>query len=81
MLPFWHALGTRPAAQAAMRGTNAAVVGMLGAALYNPVWTNAVQTQQDCTRAGRLPSTHRLEAVALDRGRAAGRSRHDFWFV
>ena len=45
MLPFWHALRTRPAAQAAMRGTNAAVVGMLGAALYNPVWTNAVQTQ------------------------------------
>ena len=47
MVPFWGALRTRPAAQAAMRGTNAAVVGMLGAALYNPVWTNAVQTQQD----------------------------------
>jgi hypothetical protein len=52
MLPFWHALRTRPAAQAAMRGTNAAVVGMLGAALYNPVWTNAVQTQQDFALAG-----------------------------
>jgi chromate transporter len=37
MLPFWDALRTRPAAQAAMRGTNAAVVGILGAALYNPV--------------------------------------------
>jgi chromate transport protein ChrA len=47
MLPFWDALRTRPAAQAAMRGTNAAVVGILGAALYNPVWTSAVQTQQD----------------------------------
>jgi chromate transporter len=47
MLPFWDALRTRPAAQAAMRGTNAAVVGILGAALYNPVWTSAVQTQHD----------------------------------
>ena len=52
MMPFWGALRTRPAAQAATRGTNAAVVGMLGAALYNPVWTNAVQTQQDFALAG-----------------------------
>jgi chromate transporter len=41
MIPFWDALRRRPAAQAAMRGTNAAVVGILGAALYNPVWTSA----------------------------------------
>jgi chromate transporter len=41
-LPFWHALRAHPRAQAAMRGTNAAVVGLLGAALYNPVWTSAV---------------------------------------
>ena len=47
MLPFWDALRTRPAAQAAMRGTNAAVVGILGAALYNPVWTRAVLTPRD----------------------------------
>ncbi len=47
MLPFWDALRTRPAAQAAMRGTNAAVVGILGAALYNPVWTSAVLTPRD----------------------------------
>jgi chromate transporter len=40
-------LRTRPAAQAAMRGTNAAVVGILGAALYNPVWTSAVLTPRD----------------------------------
>jgi chromate transporter len=46
-LPFWHALRARPSAQAAMRGTNAAVVGLLGAALYNPVWTSAVQTPAD----------------------------------
>jgi chromate transporter len=38
-LPFWEGLRKRAGAQAAMRGVNAAVVGMLGAALYNPVWT------------------------------------------
>jgi chromate transporter len=47
MLPFWDAMRTRPAAQAAMRGTNAAVVGILGAALYNPVWTSAVLSPRD----------------------------------
>jgi chromate transporter len=47
MLPFWDAMRTRPAAQAAMRGTNAAVVGILGAALYDPVWTSAVLTPRD----------------------------------
>ncbi len=41
-LPFWDAFRTRPMAQAAMRGTNAAVVGILGSALYHPVWTSAV---------------------------------------
>jgi len=30
-----------------MRGTNAAVVGILGAALYNPVWTSAVLMPRD----------------------------------
>ena len=30
-----------------MRGTNAAVVGILGAALYNPVWTSAVLSPRD----------------------------------
>lgn len=37
----------RPATQAAMRGTNAAVVGLLGAALYTPVWTGAVKSSGD----------------------------------
>ena len=46
-LPFWHGLRTRPAAQAAMRGINAAVVGILAAALYDPVWTSAVLTPID----------------------------------
>ena len=41
-LPFWDALRQRKLAQAATRGTNAAVVGILGSALYHPVWTSAV---------------------------------------
>ncbi|MGO9234722.1 MAG: chromate transporter, partial [Methylocella sp.] len=47
MLPFWDTLRARQSAQAAMRGANAAVVGILGAALYNPVWTSAVLTARD----------------------------------
>ena len=47
MLPFWDTLRTRPAAQAAMRGANAAVVGILATALYSPVWTSAVLTARD----------------------------------
>jgi chromate transporter len=46
-LPFWDALRMRPAAQAAMRGVNAAVVGVLGAALYDPVWTTTVLRPAD----------------------------------
>jgi chromate transporter len=46
-LPFWDTLRQRAAAQAMMRGVNAAVVGLLGAALYNPVWTSSVRTPGD----------------------------------
>ncbi|HEX5509636.1 MAG TPA: chromate efflux transporter [Pseudolabrys sp.] len=46
-LPFWDALRARPAAQSAMRGANAAVVGVLGAALYDPVWTSAILGPHD----------------------------------
>jgi chromate transporter len=42
VLPFWNALRPRPWAQAVMRGANAAVVGILAAALYQPVFTTAV---------------------------------------
>ena len=41
-LPFWDALRRRPAVQSALRGVNAAVVGLLLAALYRPVWTSAI---------------------------------------
>lgn len=46
-LPFWDALRRKTGAQAMMRGVNAAVVGLLGAALYNPVWTSSVQAPGD----------------------------------
>jgi chromate transporter len=46
-LPFWETLRRRADAQAIMRGVNAAVVGLLGAALYDPVWTSAVKTSGD----------------------------------
>ncbi len=46
-LPFWDELRRRPAAQAALRGVNAAVVGLLLAALYNPVWTSGIANAGD----------------------------------
>jgi chromate transporter len=46
-LPFWERLRRRPAARSAMRGANAAVVGVLAAALYSPVWTSAVLDRAD----------------------------------
>lgn len=46
-MPFWGALRRAPNAQAAMHGANAAVVGVLAAALYSPVWTSAVGTPLD----------------------------------
>lgn len=42
VLPFWNHFRRWQSAQALMRGANAAVVGILGAALYQPVWTSAI---------------------------------------
>jgi chromate transporter len=42
VLPFWNTFRSRPWAQALMRGANAAVVGILAAALYDPVFTTAI---------------------------------------
>jgi chromate transporter len=46
-LPFWETFRRRTGAQAMMRGVNAAVVGLLGAALYSPVWTSSVKGPGD----------------------------------
>jgi chromate transporter len=47
VLPFWETFRRAAATQAMMRGVNAAVVGLLGAALYSPVWTSSVKTPAD----------------------------------
>lgn len=46
-LPFWETIRQRDSVQRAMGGINAAVVGVLAAALYDPVWTNAIQSKAD----------------------------------
>jgi chromate transporter len=46
-LPFWNAFRRRVGAQAAVRGVNAAVVGLLGAALYDPLWVDSVTSAAD----------------------------------
>ncbi|NNV07216.1 chromate efflux transporter [Geobacillus sp. C56-T2] len=45
--PFWHWLRHQPRFQAALAGINAAVVGILLAALYDPIWTKAVNEPAD----------------------------------
>ena len=50
-LPFWEGLRAHPRMQAALAGVNAAVVGLLVAALYQPVWTSAIHTPQDVALA------------------------------
>ncbi len=47
LLPLWRSIASRPVAARAVAGVNAAVVGLLGAALYDPVWTSAVQGPVD----------------------------------
>jgi chromate transporter len=46
-LPLWNALRGRPALRSALAGINAAVVGLLLAAFYDPVWTAAIHTPRD----------------------------------
>ena len=46
-LPFWDFLRSVPVFQSALKGVNAAVVGLLLTALYTPVWTSAIQSPAD----------------------------------
>jgi chromate transporter len=50
-LPFWGSLRSVPAFQSALRGINAAVVGLLLAALYRPVWSSAIGNAADFSLA------------------------------
>lgn len=47
VLPFWRALASRDRAARLLAGVNAAVVGLLAAALYDPVWVTAVRDGKD----------------------------------
>jgi chromate transporter len=46
-LPVWGWLRRVPAARAALAGVNAAVVGILAAALYQPIWTGSIRSRGD----------------------------------
>ena len=46
-LPFWESLRQNLRTQAALSGINASVVGLLLAALYQPVWASAILSAQD----------------------------------
>ena len=46
-LPFWQLLRANANFQSALSGVNAAVVGLLLAALYSPVWTSAIHSTTD----------------------------------
>ncbi|KAF6576275.1 chromate transporter [Paenibacillus sp. EKM212P] len=50
-LPFWNGLRNNPKIQGALVGINAAVVGILMAALYDPLWTTAILKPMDFTLA------------------------------
>lgn len=47
VLPFWRALGARDGAVRVLAGVNAAVVGLLAAALYDPVRASAAHDAKD----------------------------------
>lgn len=47
ILPFWNRLSHCKPARSALTGVNAAVVGLLLAALYDPIWTGSVQSGTD----------------------------------
>ncbi len=74
VLPFWERLRQRRDIQTALAGVNAGVVGILLAALYDPVWTSAIQGRADFALAlaafgllvvGRVPPVAVVALAAL----------------
>ena len=67
-LPFWDVLRKRADIQAAMAGVNASVVGILLSALYDPVWTSAIDSRRGL-RPGpggfRAAGLHRMSPVVV----------------
>ena len=81
-LPFWAAVRPHRAARQAMAGANAAVVGVLAAALYDPVWTSAIRTWQDlglALAAFGLLSLGRVSPVLVVAGTALAASLLQGW--
>lgn len=73
-LPFWTALSARPAARSALAGVNAGVVGLLLAALYDPVFTSGIRGPREAAlaflafgalTAGRIPAWAVVGACAV----------------
>jgi chromate transporter len=64
ILPFWNRLIERRSVLSALRGVNAAVVGLLIAAFYKPVWTSAIRSPADVAIAA-------LALLLLGPGKAA----------
>lgn len=50
-LPYWEWLRQKTPVQSALRGINAAVLGLLIAALYNPVWSSSIRGTSDMALA------------------------------
>ncbi|MDP1952612.1 MAG: chromate efflux transporter [Betaproteobacteria bacterium] len=50
-LPFWDALRQQTKVQSALRGVGASVVGLLLAALYDPLWTSSIKSTRDMALA------------------------------
>lgn len=67
ILPLWRAVVGRPNAARAIAGVNAAVVGLLAAALYDPIWVSAVRGPLDVAVAavGLALLTARVPALAV----------------
>ncbi|PID25404.1 chromate efflux transporter [Sporosarcina sp. P7] len=53
-LPFWDALRNHPKIKGAVMGVNAAVIGILFSALYNPIWTSSILRAEDFALAAIL---------------------------
>jgi len=51
LLPYWAMLRHNSAARSTLSGVNASVVGILGAALYPPLWTSAINSTRDMVLA------------------------------
>ncbi len=81
-LPLWHALRRRPGFASALAGVNAAVVGLLLAALYRPVFTSAIEQPEDFALAAAcfaLLAVWRLPPLAVVAIAAAGGAAIAHW--